>query len=71
MIAKGKVQRGGPVQIRTAAGTMIGGYAVQCEDGGLAYLDAMMAAAEAGEAVDWAGVLSVIDSERQRAKVFS
>ena len=67
MIATGKVQQGGPVQMRTAAGTVIDGRAVQRKDGAQAYLDAMMAAAEAGEAVDWAGVLHVIDNEGRSA----
>ena len=67
MIAAGKVQHGGPVQMRTAAGTVIDGRTVQRKDGAQAYLDAMMAAAEAGEAVDWAGVMRVIDNEGRSA----
>ena len=37
MIAAGKVQHGGPVQMRTAAGTVIDGRTVQRKDGAQAY----------------------------------
>ena len=61
VIAVGRVQQDGAVEIRTAAGTLRNGCAVQRKSGAQAYLDAMMAAADAGEDVDWAGVLNVID----------
>lgn len=62
MIARGKVERGGAIQLETPANTT-----PHQRTGADAYLQAMMEASKRGERVDWDGVADVlkfvVDSE--------
>lgn len=55
MIAKGKVERGGAIQLETPADNP-----PHRSKGADAYLQAMMEASKRGEVVDWDGVADVL-----------